>query len=304
MANTDEARPPLLIGVGEVLWDCYDGGRRPGGAPANVAFHANQLGLHGVVCSRVGADLLGDELLEHLDSHRLDNGCIQRDSLHPTGTVDVHGPRPDQPAYTIRENVAWDYCECDESWRRAFTHAAAVCFGTLAQRSPVARTAIREGLDSAEQALCVYDLNLRPPFYEREWIIASLERCDIVKMSAGEARVLAPLLKPGDDEAGMIRRLIDRFGIDLVCVTRGRAGCLLATAGGSVEATGKPAEVVDAVGAGDAFTAALTYGRLNGWPIEATAELANEIGALVASREGAMPALHEQFAESIERHAP
>ncbi len=304
MAITEDTNPPLLIGVGEVLWDCFpDGRRRPGGAPANVAFHAGQLGLHGLLCSRIGADEPGDELLAQLRSSGLDTTCVQRDALHPTGTVDVHQPQPDHPAYTIHENVAWDYCECDANWRRAFSQAAAVCFGTLAQRSPATRTAIRDGLDLADGALCVYDLNLRPPFYERDWIIASLEHCDVVKMNADEAGVLAEMLKVAD-EAALIRKLIDRFGIEQVCITRGRDGCTLATAAGAVSVVGKSVTIVDAVGAGDAFIAALTYGRLSGWPIEPTAQLANAIGALVATYQGAMPPLRDAFARLVEQFSP
>ena len=88
--------------------------------------------------------------------------------------------------------------------------------------------------------------------------------------------------------------------MEVVCITRAERGCLLVGQDRTIDQPGIPVQVVDAVGAGDAFTAALIAGRLRGWPLAAQAEFANRVGALVASRPGAMPALRERFAELME----
>lgn len=297
MATTKrDSGSPVVVGLGEVLWDCFPDARRPGGAPANVAFHARQLGLRGVVCSRVGRDQAGDELLGYLHDHGLGSDHIQRDDNHPTGTVTVHTDRADSPSYTIHENVAWDFLEFTDRLRSLFESAGAVCFGTLAQRNEVTRKSIARCLDAARNSLRVFDVNLRPPHYAKEWIEVSLKRADVVKLNDDEVKTLCPLLAiEGDSPRGFARAVIERYGISTVVVTRGADGCLIETSDEVVEVMGKPVKVADTVGAGDSFSAGLIYGLLNGWPAEKTAEFANGLAGLVASRPGAMPDLREEL---------
>ncbi len=155
--------PGIIIGLGELLWDCFGEERRPGGAPANVAYHAQLLGAQGVVCSRVGMDAWGVELLAFLRANGLDTAHVQRDEQHLTGRVTVHLDGSHGPSYTIHENAAWDHLAWTPEWETLAGSAAAVCFGTLAQRAPESRATVQRFLDAAPQALRVYDINLRPP---------------------------------------------------------------------------------------------------------------------------------------------
>lgn len=290
-------RPPLVLGLGEALWDCFGETKRPGGAPANVAFHATQLGMRGTVLSRVGVDAWGAELLDFLQSHGLDTDHVQRDDKHLTGKVTVHIAPGKGPSYTIHAPAAWDFLAFDAAWRNLSREAAAVCFGTLAQRAPDSRATIARCLDEAAGALRVYDINLRPPHFERAWIEASLRRANVVKLNDEECALLDELLdiRAGSEE-GFCRCLLADYGVDHVFVTRGSAGCLAVSAAGSVAVPGVPVEVADTVGAGDAFTAALIHGLLGGWPLEKTAAFANRVGGLVASYPGAMPEVREAMA--------
>ncbi len=298
----DDCRGPIVVGLGELLWDVFADSRRPGGAPANVAFQAGQLGCQGMVGSRVGCDTLGEELLAFLASQGLSTETVQHDPEHPTGTVTVDTSRADHPDYVIHENVAWDYLALDEALRRLMGQAAAVCFGTLAQRSPQSRKTIHEAIGLVgPQCLIVYDVNLRQRWYERAWIERSLIAAHVVKLNADEVVVLAELLETGPPEdLDFAQAVRQRYGVDVVCVTRGAEGCLLVGPDGTVERGGVAVQVADAVGAGDAFTAALIYGRLHGWRLEAQAAFANQVGALVAGRPGAMPPLRVEFAELAE----
>ncbi len=296
---------PVVIGLGEVLWDMFPESRRPGGAPANVAFQALQLGYRGIVCSRVGQDPLGRELLDFLAAQGMAIDSIQRDPAHPTGTVTVDTSQPAHPRFTIHEDVAWDYLEFDDRWQALARQAGAVCFGTLAQRSPVSRQTIQRFLEAARpECLIVYDVNLRQQWYQRQWIEQSLAAADWAKLNIDEAMQLARLLDLGwRDELAAARSLQERYGLEAVCITRAERGAILLSGQTVVDQPGERVEVVDAVGAGDAFTAAWIAAGLWHWPPEAQVAFANRVGALVATRPGAMPVLREEFARLAEEYA-
>jgi fructokinase len=292
-----EAPSGVVVGLGEVLWDCFAHSRRPGGAPANVAFHAQQLGHRGTICSRIGEDDLGRDLLEYLKNRGMNTRFIQRDRQRPTGSVTVDTSRPDAPSYVIHENVAWDYLTFDDEMERLMKDASAVCFGTLAQRHSASRKTIRRALEAARDGLIVYDVNLRQSFYQKDWLESSLKAADVVKMNADEIAVLSSLLETGASEPRAIADVFrGRYDLSLVCITRAENGCLLFAGDDVVDEPGVAVEVADAVGAGDAFTAALISARLRGWTLSATAWFANHVGALVAGSQGAMPSLGENLA--------
>ena len=285
-----EAKNRNVIGIGEVLWDCFPDQRRPGGAPANVAYHAQQLGCNAAVCSRVGNDNAGRELAEYLREHGLRTDLLQTDDDRPTGYVTVDVSVPKSPSYIIHENVAWDAIAFDRALEDAAADAAAVCFGTLAQRTETSRETIRRTLAAARDALVIYDVNLRQTWYQRDWVEQSMRAAHLIKLNGDEVEVLAGLLDVGDtDPARFATAMRERYAVETTCVTRGARGCMVFTANETVEVAGVQVEVMDTVGAGDSFTGALTANLLRGWPMQRAATFANRVGALVAARSGAMP---------------
>jgi fructokinase len=289
----------IVIGAGELLWDCFPEGRRAGGAPANVAFHADQLGCRGVILSRVGGDDDGRELLAELERHDLETGMIQVDEDLPTGRVTVDASDPGRPKYRIHDDVAWDALAFDASVEALMHRAAAICVGTLAQRCETSRRTLHRSLDAASGALRVYDVNLRPEGYRREWIEQTLAKVQIVKLNLDEVEVLNEMLSVAAAVESFGSRLIERFGLELVCITRAERGCLLVSRSERIDIPGTPVDEADAVGAGDAFTAALITARLRGFTLEDAGRLANDVGALVAQRHGAMPESRVRFAELL-----
>lgn len=291
-----DAPVPEVIGLGELLWDCFPDRRLPGGAPANVAFHVQQLGFSSSVATRVGTDVLGDELCSFLRSQGITTDLVQRDPLHPTGTVTVEC-LPTGNRFTFLEESAWDYLEATPAWLSAMATARAICFGTLAQRNAVSRETIMRCVQSAQdECLVVYDVNLRPPFYAREWIDQSLRLASLAKLNDAEAALLASLLRgPEGNDVSFARWLREHYGLEAVCVTRGERGAVCVCAEGHYETPGISVKVADTVGAGDAFSAALIWARLSNWPWDRTLQLANAVGALVASRPGAMPVLSDEY---------
>lgn len=292
-------KPPTVIGLGELLWDEFPDSRRPGGAPGNVAFQAQQLGCRGLVASRIGCDPPGDEIRGYLAERGLDTALIQRDEAHPTGRVTVDVSDPHHPQYVIHEQVAWDFLEATDEWLAAARAASAVCFGTLAQRSPASRETIHAMLGAAgPDCLIVYDVNLRQQWYDWERIERSLRASDVVKLNHEEAGVLAQMFGLAhDDHRAFAIDVQAQFDVDLVCITRAENGCLLVDRQNEVaDVPGRKVDVVDAVGAGDAFTAALIWARLQDWSLHSAAEFANHVGGLVATRRGAMPELQPELA--------
>lgn len=297
---------PTVVGLGEILWDEFENDRRPGGAPANVAFHARQLGCHAVVCSRVGDDDAGRELLKFLAERGLSTDFIQVDPQLPTGRVTVDSSEPGSPEFIIHENVAWDAIRFDETTRSLIARADAVCFGTLAQRAQDARSTIQTILENCPAGcLRVFDVNLRQNWYSRETIEFSLRHADLLKLNTAEVAKLSSLFSLESDSLTTFCNAVrERFEIGRVCVTRAEHGCLANDEQGTVEVPGADVHVVDAVGAGDALTAALIFATLSGWPLDATARFANAVGSLKTTRAGAMPDLRAEFADLIAEHRP
>jgi fructokinase len=283
---------PTIVGVGEILWDLLPAGRQLGGAPANFAYCSHLLGNRAVVASRIGDDALGREARSKLDGAGLGTEFLQLDSMHPTGTVQVEINSEGQPRFEITEPVAWDFLEFSESWKRLAQSAHAVCFGSLAQRSPVSRATILKFVDSTRpEALRIFDVNLRQSFYSDEIIASSLRRANVVKLNHEEVNVVAASLGfSRSDELSFSKRMLAEFQLQLICVTRGGNGSLLVRNTGSHEHQGFRVAVKDTVGAGDAFTAGLAHEILRGSSLEQINETANRMGAWVASQSGAMPA--------------
>ncbi|HUF09367.1 MAG TPA: carbohydrate kinase [Rhodothermales bacterium] len=284
----------LIVGLGEVLWDIFADERRLGGAPANVAYHAAVLGSESVVASRVGDDDLGADLTVQLSGKGVDTARIQTDTSHPTGTVEVSFVEGD-PRYEIVRDVAWDFLEWTADWENLAGNCSAVCFSTLAQRSPASRATIERFLDAtAPDCLRVLDVNLRPPFVNGDILRSSIERANVVKYNHQERLYLERLFWKDNIE----RWLCHEAGVDVVCMTRGAAGCDLFTrdSRASVDARKIETSGGDPVGAGDAFSAALIDGLLKRLALQDVARRANHYAGMVAARRGGMPempSLHE-----------
>jgi fructokinase len=262
---------------------------------------AGRLGDRAVLASRLGADDLGTKARKALNGLPVDASLVQTDAALGTGTVTV-ALSGGEPQYTIHAPVAWDRLEFTREWAALAESADAVCFGTLAQRDPAAGRTIIEFLDATRPGCVrVFDANLRAPFWSGDTLRESLARATILKLNAGELPLV--LLGTGagshpsstDDEDGLlrgVRLLLERYPIKLVCVTLGAVGSLLATREAFHRHPGLTTTVKDTVGAGDAFTAALTHYYLRGAPLAVLNDAGNRWGAWMASQTGAMPPLN------------
>ncbi len=285
----------ILVGIGELLWDLLPTGAHLGGAPANFACISALLGATGIVVSRVGDDQLGREALAGLQRHGVDGTFIQIDPEHPTGSARAILASDGSAEYGIAEDVAWDYLQWTPELAKLAAEADAICFGTLAQRSPASRETIRRALACGRpQCLLILDVNLRVPFHSLEFLEDSLGRANILKLNSEElGYVLRACKLSAMAETDAMRMLQQQYGFKAVCITRGARGSVIAFGDKTVVHPGVAVDVVDTVGAGDAFTAALAVHLIAGSAPEHVSEAANQVGAWVASQAGAIPAAND-----------
>jgi fructokinase len=289
-----------IVGIGEALFDVYPDEARLGGAPLNFTVHAHQLGNTGIVVSRVGQDDYGNRVIDELRRRSMPTDFVQTDPDRPTGTVLVDLDDKGEPSYQIVRNVAWDALQWDPDLETLARRVDAVCFGTLAQRDAQARNTIYRFLDTASHALRLFDINIRQNFYDRRVITRSLEMATAVKLNSKELALLDSLMGLGASHDAAAGKLVDKFKLKWLALTRGAEGTVLYTPTQRVET--EPVRVsgkIDAVGAGDSAAAALVHGTVNRWPLERTVRLANELGAYVAGQSGACPPLNDSLKKML-----
>ncbi|MES2307235.1 MAG: carbohydrate kinase [Verrucomicrobiota bacterium] len=285
-----------VIGIGEVLWDIFPKDRRLGGASCNFAYHCGQVGLQSVIVSRVGCDSLGTEMIQALNQSKTDTNYLQKDAVHPTGTVLVRLDSKGVPTFEITENVAWDYVEMTKELESLARSADAICFGSLAQRKARTKKTIYELIRlMPEKSLKIFDVNLRQHFYSREVLDHSLVLANVLKVSEEELPILANAFNLTGSVVSQLTHLLSRFKLKLIAYTRGGNGSLLLTADHSHDHLGCKAVVVDTVGAGDSFTAVICWGLLHRLSLAEINALANQTAAYVCSQAGAMPVLPQEL---------
>jgi fructokinase len=280
-----------VVGLGEVLWDMLPGRTCLGGAPANFAYITTLMGDQGIVASRVGGDSRGIDALRRMEELGLDIDHVQTDRQHATGTVNVEIDGRGQAQFHIADSVAWDFLEWTAEWLRLAETADAVCFGSLAQRSPASRATICQFLQATSPGTVkVFDVNLRQSHYSADTISNSMKLADIVKLNDEELPKIMNMMRlPHKDERTSARRLLADHDLTMVCITRGRLGSMLVRGNECSEHRGFSVKVADTVGSGDAFTAGLLHEYLHGASLDLMNEVANLVGAWVASEIGAMP---------------
>ncbi|HZE68287.1 MAG TPA: carbohydrate kinase [Pyrinomonadaceae bacterium] len=279
-----------IIGIGEALWDLLPAGRHLGGAPLNFTYISSLLGQHAIALSRIGNDKPGKELKQQLQGKGVDTTYIQTDSLLPTGTAAVTVAADGQGEFEISQPAAWDALDLTAEWKELARQADAVCFGTLGQRSMASRTTIQGFLrETRQDCIRVFDVNLRAPFYSREVILDSLALATIAKFNEAEFAEVVSITGLAETTGSSLKAFAARFDLGLVCITRGARGSILATRDRVLEHAGFATDVRDTVGAGDAFTAALTHAWLRGADLKEISTVANCWAAWVASQTGAMP---------------
>lgn len=277
--------------LGEVLWDVFDHSSRLGGAALNFAAHATRLGLDTTLISAVGADSLGQEAFRQIEALGLDTTFLQTTTRFATGTAGVQLGPNGQTRFVILRPAAYDALivseqEIEELVRRA---PAWFYYGTLFASTPQGEPVLQRLLNAMPSVTRFYDVNLRPGFCAPALVSQLLAQADVVKLNEEELQAVHEFTGLPSQAEAFCREGAERFGWQDVCLTLGARGCAVLVHGEYVEAEGHTVDVVDTVGSGDAFAAAFLHGLIAHWPAARIADFANRVGALVASRHGAIP---------------
>ncbi len=290
-------------GIGEVLFDVLPAGKEMGGAPVNFTFHAQSLGFRAYPISAVGQDADGQAIIDKLTMTGLSAEFIQQVD-YPTGTAHVLLDENGVPNFTITENVAWDHIQWTDEMIALATKVDTVCFGSLAQRSPDSRESIQEFLrHTKDDCMKSFEINMSQNYYSRDVIETSLQSANVLKLNDDELVILQQVLELQGSFEIALCALRDRYELGYIALTRGAEGSLLMDRQVCCDCPGFQAEVVDTVGAGDSYTAAMAFGILHQLPLDQINRLANQVAAHVCSQAGATPALPDsliaEFKENI-----
>ncbi|HPI12331.1 MAG TPA: carbohydrate kinase [Catalimonadaceae bacterium] len=292
---------PNLVCFGEILWDVLPTGKIAGGAPMNVAYHANNMGLTTTMISRAGDDESGRELIGFLNGKGLDTGYIQTDPVQQTGIVQVTLNEKGSATYEIVQPVAWDYINITEEAVSLVSQADAFVFGSLACRNTESKNTLLKLIESAK--LKVFDVNLRTPFYDVELVEELLLKADVLKLNDEELEIIAAWIGIEGDELEQAEFVRTKYRIDTLILTKGRKGAVCLTEEGYHSHPGFSIKVKDTIGAGDAFLAAFMVKTLNGFSVSDSLEFACGMGALAATKAGGMPEITQNEIQNFIPHS-
>lgn len=283
---------PVVVGVGELLWDVFPTGKRAGGAPINFVYHATRLGAEGYAISAVGNDVFGTEIIQELDKNgiRYALGSVE----YPTGSVMVE-LKEGIPSYTIIEGVAWDHLPLTQEAIDLVKRADAVCYGTLALRALESRTTIHTLLSYARaEALRFFDINIRQHYYSKELIESLLERANVFKINDEELELLRNLYGLEGDDDSVCSYFIRTYGLRYLILTAGSRYSAVYTPDEKSLILTPAVQVADTVGAGDSFSGAFVYSILTGKTLGEAHRIAVDTAAYVCTKEGAWPEYPEK----------
>ena len=281
-------KKPIVVGMGELLWDVLPTEKKAGGAPVNFAYHASQSGAEAYALSAIGNDALGDELMGELEKNQINGDYISRVD-HPTGTVQVE-LKEGIPSYTIIEGVAWDHIPTTQKAIELMKQASAVCFGTLAQRATESHETLKTLLSYVPtDSLRFFDINIRQHFYSKVLIEESLQVANVLKINDEELLLVRPMFGLEGSDEEVCRWFMTRYDLRYVILT---AGADYSTIYSRTESSTLPTpkvEVADTVGAGDSFSGSFVASILAGKTLREAHERAVKVAAFVCTQSGAWP---------------
>jgi fructokinase len=275
-----------IVCFGETLWDHFLNGKEVGGAPLNVAVRASSLGSETAIISKIGNDEEGKHIIEFLKDKNVDTRYIQIDSALTTGKVKVQVNEKGSANYEIVQPSAWDNIEITPENIALVQSPSAFIFGSLTFRDKVSKQTLVDLLPHAH--FKVFDVNLRPPFYDINTLKTFMQIAHFIKLNDDEMYELATDL--GSNFKSLNQNIIfisEKMKTPTICVTKGKHGAVLYSHGKFYYNSGFNIKVVDTVGAGDSFLTTLIKGIVNNEDLHKALNMACAVGALVAGQKGA-----------------
>ncbi len=289
---------PVVLGLGELLWDMLPAGKRAGGAPVNFVYHAVKNGGEGVAVSAVGDDELGHGIETEVKNANIRS--IVKHNAYPTGTVAV-SLEEGIPTYTIVRGVAWDHIPYTTDLVEAVKKADAICYGTLACRGQESHDTIMNLVNNARpDALKYYDINIRGDFFSKDLIDEQLKAANVFKLNDDELVLLRPMFSIGGTDEEACQWFIDNYNLDYVILTCGGDFSYIVSETGETSRINTPkVEVNDTVGAGDSFSGVFTVEILKGSSLKDAHRRAVNVAAYVCTKAGAWPEYPDEIPDYV-----
>lgn len=280
---------PVVLSLGEILWDMLPSGKRAGGAPVNFTYHAMMNGAEGYSISAVGEDELGDELIRTVEATGV-KAVLQRNA-YPTGRAEVTLKGDGVPEWTIVKDVAWDHITLTQDLIDLVRQADAICFGSLACRSQESHDTIMQLLRlSRPDTLRYYDINIRGDHYSKELIDEQLKLATVFKVNDEELVLLREMFGITGTDEEACRWFLDTYDLDYVILTGGSKFSMIMSKDGEQSKLPTPhVTVADTVSAGDSFSGTFTIGILLGRSLQEAHRAAVNTAAFVCTQHGAWP---------------
>jgi fructokinase len=292
-----------VLSIGEVLWDVFDETEMIGGAPLNFAASLLRLGDYPEVLSAVGADIRGELAVAQIEARGLSSRFIQFTKTAPTGVASVTLDGQGNSTFIIDRPAAYDMVTLTPSLMETIAAEKFdwVYYGTLLHTGNGAEDRLEEVFEALPRSRGFYDVNLRRHHWNLPLVERLSQKASVMKVNSDEAETLYALECPAAlySLEAFCAFWSESFQVDVICVTRGIHGAAIWEGGTLHRFAGYPVQVADTVGAGDSFAAVFLHGHHNRWPTARTARLANAVGALVASRAGALPEWSLQECETL-----
>lgn len=281
MSLTNSHIRPVIFG--EVLFDCFPDGKKVlGGAPFNVAWHLQAFGANPLFISRVGDDEFGQDISDSMKKWGMDLGGLQIDPDHPTGLVNISF-EGNEHSFDIVDQSAYDFII--NTQLPELGDEFLLYHGSLALRHDISRQAL-ENIRQRNKSHLFIDINLRSPWWSKNSITPLLSHATWMKLNEDELKILAPAAASYDEQIEHLRK---EYPANIFFITLGSKGAIAIDQAGNKEII-KPSqhhEVVDTIGAGDAFSSVLLLGILRKWPLPVILERAQSFASAVTGIQGA-----------------
>lgn len=266
-----------------------------GGAPFNVAWHLAGLGANPLFISRIGQDPRGAAVLAGMHDWAMDCTGIQTDTVAPTGQVRIT-LQGSSHSFDILPDQAYDHIALQEALAATNTMTPALVYcGSLITRTPIARATLA-GLRSATSAPVFVDINLRSPWWEPSQVETLMHSASWLKINDDELRTVRSDAPTSTALETLATQLRNELGVEWLILTQGATGAVYI--GDEVHRGSPPVieNLVDTIGAGDAFSAVTILGLLKGWPMSLTLARALDFAARICTQRGATQPDHKLYA--------
>lgn len=272
-----------ILVFGEILYDIYDDVAVIGGAPFNYSIQLSRLISKNdnlKFITALGKDDFSKEAFKFIENENIDSSLMQVLDNYETGKATVFMNENKIPDYIIHENVAWDNIEFNSDIEKSLKEKYDLFyFNILSCRSEKSYNTLKNIFKNIDSKYKVCDVTFRKNYYTKEKIKEALEFINILKINDDELAIIKSLFYPNlqNDNEILLKNLNKDFNIDYIFLTLGKSGASSFYNNQYIFKPSNKIKVVDTVGAGDSFCAALSYAILKKLDIKKVLDFASAV---------------------------